>query len=695
VARQASPVVVVSEARRPRVGVQPRRRPSGALALAVALVLLGAAPSRALEVEVEVGLDGLLVDGAWAPLEVRCTVGPDEPALDGFVVVARPREVVSRIEAPVRAEPGSTVTVRLSVPASSGMTYAVRVVDADGRALAEASPDVPGALLMADERLVVLVGPLGLSSLSDGGAERPRVARVSPERLPRDPHALAAAEAIFLKPTGSTAAHVELARDPAAVAALEAYARAGGTLVLLGGDAAFWSDGPLDALSPARVTGRGEEPPASFEALFGRVEARSIPVIACAPRPDARVLWSGSTYPLVLERTLGRGRVVLVAFDPDRDGLRGAERAGAFLAGLVPGGAAPTVALRASDAEGLVADVIDATPPLGEGWFYLLVLAALTQVVGVSLLTAALARRRGPWVGLVLPPAVSLGVAAALLLLGALARGAPRVTTLLLELREPGGGAVHAAVGIAAGARAAFTVELPPALRPDGQPLTGFDLLRLRGSGAALRERPGRPPVVGPLEVSAHGRGALVLTGRALGEGDAALRAGPRVAARALPIIVTVAPGERPRDDLWPRVEVTSHDERPTDDLRVLVLGPTGARLSAPAALQPGATFTFSPEATDALGAGGDGEERQALGDLTLPAQRAALLERVARRLEAMWVRAIGVAPSGVVSPFPMVWLLHAQVEEGSAVPVLDAAGAPVPRARTVRVTCVSAEAPW
>lgn len=641
------------------------------------------------------GLDGLLVDGSWAPLEVRCTLGPDEPALDGLIVVTRPREVVSRIEAPVRVEPGATVAVRLSVPSTSGMTYAVRVVDAQGRTLAEATPERPGALLMADERLVVLVGPVGLSGLTDGGADRPRVARITPERLPRDPHALFGARAVLLKPPGISAGHVELARDPAAVAALERYVRAGGTLVLFPGDGPFWSDAPLDALSPARVLGRGEEAPVALEGVLGRVEARAVPVIVCAPRADARVLWSGATHPLVIERQLGRGRVVLVAFDPDRDGVRGAERMGSFLAGLVPGGPPAASALRASDAEALVTELLDATPPLGKVWFYLLALAAVTQVVGVSLLTAAAARRRGPWVGLILPPAVSLCVAVVLLVLGGLARGAPRVTTLLLELREPGGGAVHAAVGISAGARGRFMVELPLALRPDAQALTGFDLLRLRGSGAAFVERPGRAPVVGPIEVSAHGRGALLLTGRALGDDEVALRAGPRVVARALPIVVTVGPGERPRDDLWPRVEVTSNDERRVEDVRVLVLGPAGARLSAPLALTPGATVTFSPDPADALGPDGAAGEERTLGQLTSPAQRALLLERVARRLEAMWVRAVGVAPSGMPTPFPVVWLLHAGVEEGSVVAVLDDAGEPIARARTVRLTCVSAEAPW
>src|SRR5690606_35285478 len=121
---------------------------------------------------------------------------------------------------------------------------------------------------------------------------------------------------------------------------------------------------------------------------------------------------------------------------------------------------------------------------------------------------------------------------------GALARGDPRVTTLLLELPDPGGGAatVHAAVGLEAGRAGRYSVELPPALRPDAQQVTAFDLLRPRAARAALTLRPGRPALVGPIETRAHGRHALLLTGRALDD-DEALRAGPDFSARAVPVL--------------------------------------------------------------------------------------------------------------------------------------------------------------
>ncbi|MCO5167017.1 MAG: hypothetical protein M9894_11695 [Planctomycetes bacterium] len=635
------------------------------------LLLLLAAPAAALDVTVEVGLDGLLVDGGWAPLEVRCTLGPDEPRLEGRVVVERPRELVGRIEAPLRVEPGETAVARLVVPVTAGATYAARVVDADGRTLATALPAGAGVILMPDERLVVFAGPVGLPGLADGGADRPRIARLAPERLPRDARLLAAAQAVVLKPPpGGAAAFAELARDPAAAAALERFVRQGGALVLVAGDGPWWRDGPLDALAPARVDGRGEDAVAALDPGLGLFEApRPLAVLACTPRPGAVVAWAGERHPLVIERAHGRGRVTLVAFDPDQGGLRGAPRTSALLAGLLP--AAPPAAppLRGHDALALLGDLLDATPGLAPGWFYGLTLALAVQLLGVSVLTAALVRRRGPWAALVAPPAVSLVVTGALLVAGALARGAPRVTQLLVQVADPasdappGGGHVLAALGVVAGARAEASVELPAALLPEPQPLSGLDALRLRAAGAALALRPGRPALVGPLEVPAHGRAALLLAGHV--DGDAPW---PALSARALP-----GPAAT-----WPAVEVTSHDARPLEGLVVMTLTPAGPRTGALRPLAPGATATFSA----ALAA-------PPLDDLQLDGPLdpgRGLLLRVAGRLEA----AAGRPPAGAPPPPVVAWVLHAAVEEGAAVPFTDRRGARLAgAARTVRVTCV------
>lgn len=678
--------------------------PRTLIALAVLLV---AAPARALDVAVEVGLDGLVVDGGWTPVEVRCTLAADDPPLDGRVVVSRPREVVASVEAPLRVLPGQTAVARLAVPSGPGGSYDVRVVDARGLTLAEAAPAGATTVLLPDERLVVFVGPVGLPGLSEGG-DRARVARLTPDRLPRDAHALDPAAAIVLKPGASGAAHVELARDPAAAAALERYVRGGGTLVLVPGDAAFWRDGPLDALAPARVDGRAEEPAGALEPVLGEAEGRepapavsgrgsearpvppTIPVFACTPRAGARVTWAGERHPLVVERALGRGRVVLVTFDLDRERVRAAPGTASFVAGLVARRPAPASVLGGADAAALLHDLLDATPPLGSGWFYGLALAAVAQLLAVSLLTGALVKRRGAWAGLVVPPAASVVLACVLLTAGALARGGPRVTTLLLEVPEPGGGAltVHAAVGLAAGRAGRFSVELPPALRPDAQPVSGFDLLRPRAARAALTLRPGRPPLVGPIDARAHGRHVLLLTGRAL-EGEGGLGAGPSVSARAVVVIAPGAVGAGP----WPRVEVTSRDARPLDALRVLVFGPSGPRLGALGPLAPGDAATFTPELHDVAVAG----EPLAPGPLEGPALAAAVLDHVARRLEAAWLRATATAPNGAPPPAPLAWVLDAQVEPGSVVRVLDEDGEPLDEssARTVRVTCVPAEGGW
>lgn len=679
------------------------------LRLPLACALLLAGPARGLEVQVDVGLDGLVVDGAWTPIEVRCTLRPDEPRLEGRVVLARPREAVASVEVALTVEPGETGVARLAAPGGPGVTYTVSVLDAAGRRLAEATPEGATALLLPDERLVLFVGPVGLPALGQGAVDdRPRVARLAPARLPRDVHALSAARAVVLKaPASADADHVELARDPAAAAALERYVRGGGTLVLAAGDGAFWRDGPLDALAPARVDGRGQEPPGALEPLLGAPEgARAVGVVTCTPRPGARVTWAGERHPLVIERALGRGRVVLVTFDLDRDGARGAAATASFLDGLLARPPATPPLLRGADALALLGDLQEATPPLGTGWFYGLALAAAAQVVGVSLFTAVMVRRRGAWAGLFTPPLTSLGVAAALLVAGALARGGPRVTTLLLEVPDPGGGAaaVHAAVGLAAGRAASFSLEVPPPLRPDAQSASAFDLLRPRGARAALRLRPGRPALVTPLELGGHGRRALLLVGRAV-DGDPGLDLGPRVAARALPILVSAPSargvGERlqPAGGVWPQVEVTSREEVPLEGLRVLTFGPAGARLGALAPLSPGESVTFTAGLSDVVA--GDPPPLPAR-DLEVagpgaPAALDALLARVARRLEAAWLRAAAATPHPDAAPLPAAWVLHARLEPGSAVPVLDEAGRPLPDAltRTVRITCAPAEGGW
>lgn len=645
----------------------------------LSLLVLLAAPARALEVTVEVGLDGLLVDGAWAPLEVRCALGPDEPRLDGRVVVARPREVVGRIEAPLRVEPGEVAVARLLVPVTAGASHAVRIVDADGRTLATAVPEAIGTVLMPDERLVLFAGPIGLPGLADGGADRARVARLAPDRLPRDPRLLAAAQAVVLKPPpGGAAAHVEAARDPALADALERFVRGGGALVLVAGDgAAWWRDGPLDALAPARVDGRGEDPLTALEPGGGLFDApRSLAVLACTPRPGAVVTWQGERHPLVVERRLGAGRVTLVAFDPDRDGLRGAPRTGAFLASLLPAVAPPPPPLRGADLLALLNDLLDAGPGLAPAWFYGLTLALAVQLLGVSVLTAALVRRRGPWAALVVPPAVSVVVSATLLAAGALARGAPRVTQLVVHMTDPapdappGGGQVAFALGLVAGGRAEASIELPPDLLPEPQPLSGFELLRLRAEGAGLALRPGRPALVGPLEVPAHGRAALLLGGHAL-EAGADLGPGrPAFAARCLP--APAAPGGAE----WPTVEVTSRDDRPLEGLLVLALTPGGARLGPLPPLAPGGAATF----TAGLAAPPP-DEVPLYGPISGADD---LLLRVAHRLVASAPRAAG-APAPITA-----WVLHAAVEEGAAVPLVDRRGAPLAGpARTLRVTCV------
>ncbi|MBX3472650.1 MAG: hypothetical protein KF878_37840, partial [Planctomycetes bacterium] len=118
-------------------------------------------------------------------------------------------------------------------------------------------------------------------------------------------------------------------------------------------------------------------------------------------------------------------------------------------------------------------------------------------------------------------------------------------------------------------------------------------------------------------------------------------------------------------------------DDRPLEGLLVLALTPGGARLGQLPPLAPGGAATF----TAALAAPPP-DEVPLHGPIAGPAD---LLLRVAHRLMASVPRAAGGPPPPITA-----WVLHAAVEEGAAVPLVDRRGAPLAGpARTLRVTCV------
>jgi hypothetical protein len=670
----------------PRPGAGPFRpvdRSAWRFLSLLTLLLALAPPAEGVEVEVEVGLDEVVVEEAWSSVVVRVTLAPDDAPLDGRVVIERPRDLVGVIEAPVRVAPGQTATVRLVAPPGTSGGLVARVVDQDGTWRAEAPVTRPPTTLTPEERLVLFVGR-GLLSVGDQvrRADRPRVARLAPAQLPRDPRVLAAARTIVL--TGSAEPDlVDLARDPEAVAALERWVRAGGRLVVLASDRPFWRDTRLDALLPAAVDGApAVERGGALAATFGRVQG-DVPLLAATPRSDAKVVVSGDRWPVLVERELGRGHVVLCLVDVDREVMRGAENADAFVSRLLAAGRAPPPGPRAQDVHDLAKTLLAATPSLGGGWAYLITAAALVQALGVTVLAGWASRRRGPWAGLAAPIAVSLVVATVLLLAGALRHEPPSAQALAVVTTDGGlAGQAHLEVAVFSGVRARLGLDLPGALRPRADLRRAPDPLRLRiGPPRLVVHGPSTLSIEG-LEVPPHGvalvgfDGDVVEGERATGELLVGL---PR-----LSVETTTRSG--PAGTGWPLVAVRSRERAPLGRLLLLAVGAGGTRIRWIEAMAPEAGLEWDP-AKDGV----------AFVTPTADAARAALesgnddalLLQAAGLLEASWARSLA-ASTGADRPEAAAWVLVLDRPAATPLALRDDDGAPLAPPRLVRIGCLA-----
>lgn len=660
-----------------------RRSARRSLALLTALAAL-AGPAAAMEVEVEVGLDEVVVEEAWSPVVVRVRLAPEDAPLDGRVVIERPRDLVGTIESPIQVAPGQTATVRLVAPPGTSGGLVARVVDQDGTWRAEAPVGRPPTTLGPEERLVLFAGR-GLLSAGDPvrRADRPRLARIAAAQLPRDPRVLAATRTIVLKGAAEPDL-VELARDPEAVAALERWVRAGGRLVVLASDRPFWRDTALEALLPARVDGSpAVEHSGALAPALGHLQG-DVPLLAAVPRPDARVVISGERWPVLVERDLGRGQVALCLVDVDREVIRGAENVETFMARLLAGGRAPPPGPRAQDVHDLAKALLAATPSLGGGWAYLITAAALVQALGVTVLAGWAARRRGPWAGLGAPIGVSLVLAVVLILAGALRHEPPSASVLAVVTTEGGlAGQAHVEVAVFSGVRARLGLDLPGALRPRADLRRAPDPLRLRiGPPRLVVHGPSTLSIEG-LEVPPHGvalvgfDGDVVEGERATGELLAGL---PRLSLEA-----TSRPG--PAGTGWPLVTVRSREKAPVGRLLLLAVGAGGARTRWVDAMAPEADLEWDPS-----------RDGVALVTPTADVGRAALqagdddalLLQTAGLLEANWARTLAAA-TGAERPEAAAWALVVDRPAASPLALRDEEGAPVGAARLVRVGCLAA----
>ncbi|HZV01670.1 MAG TPA: hypothetical protein VFF73_33475, partial [Planctomycetota bacterium] len=508
--------------------------------LAVGLV---ATPVRAqeLEVTVDAGWDGSFVEDAWTPLKVTLALPEGAKALRGRVVCEPvPLERVPGCSASFTLEPlrgaRATAVVRLAAPARGDLSFTVCIEDENGREIGRGLPrDLPRRIDPRD-RLVLLVGrKSGLSALEPRIAPRntppskndpgsARVARIAPEDLPDRSWLLGGTSAVFL---ADGPGMVELARDPARVAALESFARGGGTVVVIGGrGVAFWAGSALDALLPVAASGETAPAGARDLAFLGDEARPGLAVSQATLRAGAEDLTGREAggHPLAARRRLGRGQVVFLAFDPDNPDVRAAPELPAFLARLAPSAVPKPPFARPDRLAEITTEELQERSPLG--LLGLVGLGAATLAVLVLLGPVAVKRRHAPG-RVVLAPALSALLSVAIVASASLGRGRAQAFSIVYAFAESDDdeALVLEDDALFAGSSTRFELELEGQATPVPLEASRLDLLALRAPGRTLCLEPGAKPRVAPIHVAAKGLAWL--------RAGSFVKLGARLAARA------------------------------------------------------------------------------------------------------------------------------------------------------------------
>lgn len=149
----------------------------------------------------------------------------------------------------------------------------------------------------------------------DGGSGLSNVTRLTPATVDPVPEALASFDLIAL--TSIDASQLR----PDQVGALERYVRNGGALVLVGGP--DWQETlrPLPAsLVPGTLVGSASVSDLSgLKAVTGSAPPRKRTTISVLTHPRGLVRASQGGVPLVVQRAMGSGQVLYLAFDPQLD----------------------------------------------------------------------------------------------------------------------------------------------------------------------------------------------------------------------------------------------------------------------------------------------------------------------------------------------------------------------------------------
>ncbi len=505
------------------------------------LLTAASACAQELEVTVDAGWDGCFIEDAWTPLKVTLALPEGAKALHGRVVCEPvPLERVPGCSASFDLEPlrgaRATTTVRLAVPARGDLSFTIRIEDEKGREIGRGLPrDLPRRIDPRD-RLVLLVGRRsGLSALeprvvprsappakNDPGSAR--IARIPPEELPERSWLLGGTAAVFL---ADGPGMVELARDPARVAALEAFARGGGTVVVIGGrGVAFWAGSALDELLPVTASGETAAATARDLSFLGDEARAGLSASQVTLRAGAEDLTGRETggRSLAARRRLGRGQVAFLAFDPDNPEVRGAAQLPAFLARLAPPAVPKPPFARPDRLAEITTEELQERPPLG--LLGLVGLGAATLAVLVILGPVAVKRRHAPG-RVVLAPAFSAVLSVVVIAAASVGRGQASAFSIVYAFAESDEdeALVLEDDAVFAGGSMRFDLELEGQATPVPLEASRLDLLALRAPGRTLWLEPGAKPRVTPIHVTAKGLSWL--------RSGSFVKLGARLAARA------------------------------------------------------------------------------------------------------------------------------------------------------------------
>jgi hypothetical protein len=291
-------------------------KPSAAVLAAILVVVACGAAHAASPVSIEaiVGLGGVVRAGRWAPFIL--TVENRGPAREAVLTleVYRGSELRGTLasrtfERAVSLPARSRRRFSFAAPVAASPRPAVARLMADGREMARLEIDLR-PVTVSDRIVVAVSSELAFDFLAQEGA---RVVYPHPENLPDAWTGWSGADLVVLR---DTAFH---RLSGPQTAALERWVRAGGRMVITGGAVALQLESSgLSGLLPVEVEGLVERTglPDLARLANGAAPSGRWTLADSEPRAGATVLASDADLPIVATRSLGRGSVGWLAFDP-------------------------------------------------------------------------------------------------------------------------------------------------------------------------------------------------------------------------------------------------------------------------------------------------------------------------------------------------------------------------------------------